>query len=96
MLYRGYHKFINYLETYTKSIFEVTIIVIATAHHVMTTSKARLTILIDAEIKEDFEKLCELENRSMSNFAETLLKNFVENAKREGKLGDRTKTKGAK
>ena len=69
---------------------------IATAHHVMTTSKARLTILIDAEIKEDFEKLCELENRSMSNFAETLLKNFVDNAKREGKLSDRTNSKGAK
>ena len=69
---------------------------IATAPHVMTTSKARLTILIDAEIKEDFEKLCELENRSMSNFAETLLKNFVDNAKREGKLGDRTNSKGAK
>ncbi len=69
---------------------------IATAPHVMTTSKARLTILIDAEIKEDFEKLCELENRSMSNYAETLLKNFVDNAKREGKLSDRANSTGAK
>jgi len=64
----------------------------AIATHVMTTSKARLTILIDAEIKEDFERLCELENRSMSNFAETLLKNFVDAAKREGKLIDRKMT----
>ena len=68
----------------------------ATATHVMTTSKARLTILIDAEIKEDFERLCELENRSMSNFAETLLKNFVDAAKREGKLIDRNTNKGKK
>jgi hypothetical protein len=86
LLYLGYHRFINCLQTYTKSILEAIIIMIATATHTMTTSKARLTILIDAEIKEDFEKLCELENRSMSNFAETLLKNFVDNAKREGKL----------
>jgi len=69
---------------------------IATAPHAMTTSKARLTILIDAEIKDDFEKLCELENRTMSNYGETLIKNFVDNAKREGKLGDRTNSKGAK
>ena len=59
---------------------------IATQNPCMTTSKARLTILIDQEIKEDFEKLCELENRSMSNYAETLIKNIVDTAKREGKL----------
>ena len=69
---------------------------IATQNPCMSTSKARLTILIDSEIKEDFEKLCELENRSMSNYAETLLKNFVDTAKRDGKLGDRRNTKGEK
>lgn len=82
----GYHRFINGLQTYTNYIFEATITMIATQNPCMSTSKARLTILIDAEIKEDFEKLCELENRSMSNYAETLLKNFVDTAKREGKL----------
>ena len=58
---------------------------IATQTPCMTTSKARLTILIDQEIKEDFEKLCELENRSMSNYAETLIKNIVDTAKRNQK-----------
>lgn len=66
---------------------------IATQHPQMSTNKARLTILIDPDIKDSFETLCGLENRSMSNFAETLIKNFIENAKREGKLGDRAKAK---
>ena len=51
----------------------------------MTSSKSRLVVLIDQEIKDSFEALCELENRSMSNQAETLIKNFVQQAKREGK-----------
>ena len=57
----------------------------------MTSSKSRLVVLIDQEIKDSFEFLCELENRSMSNQSETLIKNFVEQAKREGKLVDRGK-----
>jgi hypothetical protein len=60
----------------------------------MTSKKPRLLVVIDSDLKEDFEKLCELENRSMSNYAEFLLKNFVDNAKREGKLSDRTNTNG--
>ena len=51
----------------------------------MTSSKSRLVVLIDQEIKDSFEALCELENRSMSNQAETLIKIFVEQGKREGK-----------
>lgn len=62
----------------------------------MASKKPRLLVVIDPDLKEDFEALCEIENRSMSNQAVTLIKNFVENAKREGKLGDRTNSKGAK
>ena len=62
----------------------------------MASKKPRLLVVIDSDLKEDFEALCEIENRSMSNQAVTLIKNFVETAKREGKLGDHTDTKGAK
>ena len=62
----------------------------------MSSKKPRLLVVIDPDLKEDFEALCEIENRSMSNQTVTLIKNFVDNAKREGKLGDRTNTKGAK
>jgi len=59
----------------------------------MASKKPRLLVVIDPDLKEDFEALCEIENRSMSNQTVTLIKNFVDNAKREGKLGDRTKGK---
>ncbi|MEI6064141.1 MAG: hypothetical protein WCQ26_06085 [Pseudanabaena sp. ELA748] len=62
----------------------------------MTSKKPRLLVVIDSDLKEEFETLCEIENRSMSNQAVTLIKNFVDNAKREGKLSDRTNSKGAK
>ena len=60
----------------------------------MASKKPRLLVVIDSDLKEDFEALCEIENRSMSNQAVTLIKNFVDTAKREGKLGDRPNTKG--
>jgi L-amino acid N-acyltransferase YncA len=62
----------------------------------MASKKPRLLVVIDSDLKEDFEALCEIENRSMSNQAVTLIKNFVDIAKREGKLSDRTNSKGAK
>jgi len=62
----------------------------------MASKKPRLLVVIDPDLKEDFEALCEIENRSMSNQAVTLIKNFVDAAKREGKLSDRTNGKGAK
>jgi len=62
----------------------------------MTSKKPRLLVVIDSDLKEEFETLCEIENRSMSNQAVTLIKNFVDNAKREGKLSDRTNSKGSK
>lgn len=57
----------------------------------MASKKPRLLVVIDPDLKEDFEALCEIENRSMSNQTVTLIKNFVDNAKREGKLSDHTK-----
>ena len=62
-------------------------------HPAMSSVKSRLVVLVDSEIKSDFEKICEIENRSMSNQAETLIKNFIESAKREGKFTDRTTAK---
>ena len=55
----------------------------------MASKKPRLLVVIDSELKEEFETLCEIENRSMSNQTVTLIKNFVDAAKREGKLSDR-------
>ncbi len=62
----------------------------------MATKKPRLLVILDSEIKEEFKTLCELESRSMSSQIAYMVKNFVNNAKREGKLGDRTNSKGAK
>ena len=62
----------------------------------MASKKPRLLVVIDSDLKEDFEALCEIENRSMSNQAVTLIKNFVDTAKHEGKLSDRTNGKGSK
>ncbi len=62
----------------------------------MATKKPRLLVILDSEIKEEFKTLFELESRSMSSQIAYMVKNFVNNAKREGKLGDRTNSKGAK
>ena len=62
----------------------------------MATKKPRLLVILDSEIKEEFKTLCELENRSMSSQIAYMVKNFVAQSKREGKLSDRTNTKGFK
>jgi hypothetical protein len=41
-----------------------------------------------ASLKRDFEKLCELENRSMSNMLVTLAQRAVDEAKTKGRLKD--------
>ena len=53
----------------------------------------RTTIVIPPDLKAEFEELCEKESRSFSNYVVHLIKQTVEAAKREGKLGDRTKSK---
>ena len=55
----------------------------------MATKKPRLLVILDPEIKEDFKALCELENRSMSSQIAYMVKNFVAQSKRDGKLDDR-------
>jgi hypothetical protein len=62
----------------------------------MATKKPRLLVILDSEIKEEFRELCELENRSMSSQIAYMVKNFVAQSKREGKLEDHTNSKGAK
>jgi len=57
----------------------------------MATKKPRLLVILDPDIKEEFRELCELENRSMSSQIAYMVKNFVAQSKREGRLGDRTK-----
>jgi hypothetical protein len=93
LLFLDYHRLHKVCLTYTKSAIEVKIQVFTQLHPAMSSVKSRLVVLVDSEIKSDFEKICEIENRSMSNQAETLIKNFIESAKREGKFTDRTNGK---
>ncbi|HEY9879438.1 MAG TPA: ribbon-helix-helix protein, CopG family [Leptolyngbyaceae cyanobacterium] len=52
----------------------------------MPTNKAKVGTYIDQELKEELERLAELESRSVSNFVELLIKEAVAKAKAEGKL----------
>lgn len=58
--------------------------------------KPTINAAIDPSLKDDFERLCEIEQRSMSNMITLLVSQAVNTAKREGKLSDRTNSKGAK
>jgi len=58
--------------------------------------KPTINAAVEPSLKEDFERLCEFEQRSMSNMIVLLITQAVASAKREGKLGDRTNSKGAK
>lgn len=61
----------------------------------MPTKKPRLLVVMDNDLKDEFERLCAIENRSMSNMLATLAQQAVEAAKQQGKLGDRP-SKGKK
>jgi predicted transcriptional regulator len=50
------------------------------------TDKARVATYIDEELKQKLEKLAALEDRSVSNFLERLLKQIIEQAEKEGKI----------
>lgn len=52
----------------------------------MATKKPRLLVVMDNDLKVEFETLCDLENRSMSNMLSTLAREAVEKAKSEGRL----------
>jgi hypothetical protein len=53
--------------------------------------KPQINTVVEDSLKQDFERLCELEQRSMSNMIALLISQAVEEAKKDGKLGDRTK-----
>lgn len=50
------------------------------------TDKARVATYIEEELKAKLEKLAALEDRSVSNFLERLIKQVVEQAEKEGRL----------
>ncbi len=52
----------------------------------MPTDKARVATYIDEELKKKLEKLAELEDRSVSNFLERVIKDVVAKAEQEGKI----------
>lgn len=50
------------------------------------TDKARVATYIDEELKQKLEQLAALEDRSVSNFLERLIKQAVEQAEKKGKI----------
>jgi hypothetical protein len=52
----------------------------------LPTKKPRLLVVIDSDLKETFERLCLIENRSMSNMIVYLIQQAIDKAEREGKL----------
>jgi hypothetical protein len=56
----------------------------------------RIATYVDPDIFTELEKWADEEDRSISNLTSRLLTQAVQTAKREGKLSDRTNSKGAK
>lgn len=50
------------------------------------TDKSRVATYLDEELKQKLERLAALEDRSVSNFLERLIKQVVEQAEKEGKI----------
>ncbi|MBD1822911.1 ribbon-helix-helix protein, CopG family [Cyanobacteria bacterium FACHB-DQ100] len=50
------------------------------------TDKARVATYLDEELKQKLERLAALEDRSVSNFLERLIKQVIEQAEKEGKI----------
>lgn len=55
---------------------------------ILASKKPRLLVIIDQDLKDDFERLCKIENRSMSNMVNVLIQNAVKKAKKEGKFDE--------
>jgi hypothetical protein len=70
----------------------------STVTSVLTVPSKKPTInaVIEPTLKEEFERLCEIEQRSMSNMIVLLVNQAVANAKREGRLRENSKSKGTK
>ena len=62
----------------------------------MATDKAKLMVYVDLAYKEGLGKLAAMENRSMSNFVETLIIDAVDRAIAEGKIKPTETSQGAK
>lgn len=52
----------------------------------MATDKAKVFAYVSPLLKKDFETLCEVEKRSVSNFIELLIDREVQAAKVDGRL----------
>lgn len=52
----------------------------------MPTSKPRVVVYLDDEVKSDLEKLAEVNDRPVSNFVLRLIKSAIAEAKEKGKL----------
>jgi hypothetical protein len=48
----------------------------------------RLSLVIDSDLKKDFEKLCKVERRSMSAQVVILIEKAVNEAKEQGKISN--------
>lgn len=57
-----------------------------TASAEMPSDKPRVTLYLDEEIKADLEKLAKLNDRPVSNFVLTLIKQAISEAKEQGLL----------
>lgn len=53
----------------------------------MPTDKDRVATYIDHELNEKLKKLAQMEDRSVSNFLERLIKETVAKAESDGRLG---------
>ncbi|MGP1385145.1 MAG: ribbon-helix-helix domain-containing protein [Thainema sp.] len=52
----------------------------------MPAKNPRINVVMPADLKNDFERLCQIENRSMSNMLVTLAQKAVDEAKAKGLL----------
>ncbi len=60
--------------------------VIQAYSQLMPSKNPRILVVITPELKKDFERLCHLENRSMSNMVVTLIQKAVIEAQEKGLL----------
>ena len=55
----------------------------------MPSEKPRITVYLDEDIKDDLEELARLNDRPVSNFVLTLIKQAITEAKTQGRLKDK-------
>jgi len=53
---------------------------------IVPSNKPRLLVVIEGNLKTDFEKLCKVEKRSMSNMVNVLIEEAINKARKEGKI----------